>query len=206
MDARKIVVISTRDQKKSVITSGAETLSELKADLTRANIDYEGLTFYEGLSKTELMADDSILPRDINYKGKTTNELVFMLTNPNKKISSGAGRKELYSKITKELAQKCIELYGKNYTLCSNAQLEELVTKKVKVEKPEAVKPVCKKDKECTCKVEEMISCILSEVRNKKLNIAQATNMIIKELKNKKVSNSSYTEDEIDNMFDFVNR
>ena len=35
MEARKITVVSTKTQKKSVIMSGAETLGELKKDLEK---------------------------------------------------------------------------------------------------------------------------------------------------------------------------
>ena len=89
MEVRKITVVSTRNQKKSVIMSAATTLAELKADLRQNGIDYEGMTFYEGTSKIELKDDNSVLPHDVPYKGQTTNELVFMLTNTNKKIRSG---------------------------------------------------------------------------------------------------------------------
>ena len=89
MQERKITVVSTRNQKKSVIMSAATTLAELKADLRQNGIDYEGMTFYVGTSKVELKDDNSVLPHDVPYKGQTTNELVFMLTNTNKKIRSG---------------------------------------------------------------------------------------------------------------------
>ena len=45
MEVRKITVVSTKTQKKSVIMSGAETLGELKKDFREAGIDYEGMTF-----------------------------------------------------------------------------------------------------------------------------------------------------------------
>ena len=48
MEARKITIVSTKTQKKSVIMSGAETLGELKNDLRNAGIDFEDMTFYEG--------------------------------------------------------------------------------------------------------------------------------------------------------------
>ena len=41
MEARKITVVSTRNQKKSVIMSAATTLAELKADLRQNGIDYD---------------------------------------------------------------------------------------------------------------------------------------------------------------------
>ena len=104
MEARKITVVSTKTQKKSVIMSSAETLGELKKDFKDAGIDYEGMTFYEGTSKTELKTDESVLPKNVPYTNRTTgetkntNELVFMLTNTNKKIKSGAmNRAEVYS-------------------------------------------------------------------------------------------------------------
>lgn len=89
MEARKITIVSTKTQKKSVIMSAATTLAELKTDLRQNGIDYTGMTFYEGTSKTELKNDASVLPHDVPYKGILTNELVFMLTNTNKKIRSG---------------------------------------------------------------------------------------------------------------------
>ena len=90
METRKITVVSTREQKRSTIMSAATTLGELKADLNNAGINYSDMTFYEGLTKTELVNDESLLPTNVPYKGQITNELVFMLTNMNKKIKSGA--------------------------------------------------------------------------------------------------------------------
>lgn len=89
MEARKIVIVQTKNQKKSVVMTAATTLGELKEALRETGIDYEGMTFYEGLSKTELKHDDAILPHDIERNGVVTNELVFMLTNTDKKIKSG---------------------------------------------------------------------------------------------------------------------
>ena len=52
MNARNIIVWSTKTQQKQVVSTGAETLAELKADLEAANIDIKDMTFYEGLTKT----------------------------------------------------------------------------------------------------------------------------------------------------------
>lgn len=95
MEKRKITVVSTKTMDKKVILSGAETLGELKSELIAEGMDLTDLTFYEGISKTELISDESFLPKDLPYinrkTGETiiTNELVFMLTMPNKKIKSG---------------------------------------------------------------------------------------------------------------------
>ena len=136
MEARKITVVSTKTQKKSVIMSGAETLGELKKDFKDAGIDYEGMTFYEGTSKTELKTDESVLPKNVPYTNRTTgetintNELVFMLTNTNKKIKSGAmNRAEVYSIIkARGLQEDCKAKFGKNFTQCSNHDLATLIS------------------------------------------------------------------------------
>ena len=131
MEARKITVVQTKNQKKSVIMSAATTLAELKSDLRANGIDYDGMTFFEGTSKVELKNDASVLPHDVPYKGTITNELVFMLTNTNKKIRSGAdamSRAEVYSAIkSMGLQDACVKKFGKNFTMCKTADLIALV-------------------------------------------------------------------------------
>lgn len=131
MEARKITVVQTKNQKKSVIMSAATTLAELKSDLRANGIDYDGMTFFEGTSKVELKNDASVLPHDVPYKGTVTNELVFMLTNTNKKIRSGAAtmsRAEAYSAITSMgLQDACVKKFGKNFTMCKTADLIVLI-------------------------------------------------------------------------------
>lgn len=129
MESRKIIITSTKSQTKNVLETAATTLGELKDDMDKANIDYEGMTFYEGVTHTELKDDAAQLPTNVQFKGRTTNELVFVLTQPNKKISSGAyTRSELYDKVKElNLADKCKEEYGKNYTQCSSQQLSDLI-------------------------------------------------------------------------------
>ena len=132
MEARNITIVSTQNQNKYVVNTDATTLRELKAALAAQNINYDGMTFYEGLSHTELLTDDAILPHDVPYKGEVTNELVFMLTTPNKKIRSGAdlseARAALYDAI-EELGLKdtCVAVYGKNFTQCKNSELMSLI-------------------------------------------------------------------------------
>ena len=126
METRKITIVATREQKKYVIDSAATTLGELKADLDNVGINYDDMTFMEGLTRTEILRDDSILPHDVERvnreTGETyvTNELVFMLTNTAKKISSGvvcADRKSCYSYIKEHGIQDAIQrTFGKNFT------------------------------------------------------------------------------------------
>ena len=151
MEARKITVVQTKNQKKSVIMSAATTLAELKSDLRANGIDYDGMTFFEGTSKVELKNDASVLPHDVPYKGTITNELVFMLTNTNKKIKSGAGamsRAEAYNAIkSMGLQDACVKKFGKNFTMCKTADLIALVqsngaSKPAPANTPEASAPV----------------------------------------------------------------
>jgi hypothetical protein len=135
MDSRKIIIVSTKTQKKSVIETNATTLKELKEALKAANIDYTNMTFYEGLSKTELKTDESLLPHDVPYKGTITNELVFMLTNTEKKIESGAeivsyttSRANLYYVINARGLKDAIkEHFGKNFTQVSSKDLVDFI-------------------------------------------------------------------------------
>ena len=131
MEARKITVVQTKNQKKSVIMSAAMTLAELKSDLRANGIDYDDMTFFEGTSKVELKNDASVLPHDVPYKGTITNELVFMLTNTNKKIRSGAiamSRAEAYNAIkSMGLQDACVKKFGKNFTMCKTADLIALI-------------------------------------------------------------------------------
>ena len=126
METRKITIVATREQKKYVIDSAATTLGELKADLDHVGINYDDMTFMEGLTRTEILRDDSLLPHDVERvnreTGETyvTNELVFMLTNTAKKISSGvvcADRKSCYSYIKEHGMQDAVQrTFGKNFT------------------------------------------------------------------------------------------
>lgn len=128
MEARKITVIPTREQRSYVVTTGAENLKELKEALDDAGISYEGMSFIEGLTKTELKSDESILPKDVEYKGRNTNELVIMLTNTEKKISSGFDRKEFYRLISeKGLKDEIKKVCGRNYTHVPTEELAKFM-------------------------------------------------------------------------------
>ena len=148
MNARNIIVWSTKTQQKQVVSTGAETLAELKADLAAAGIDTKDMTFYEGLTKTELKADASLLPKDVNYKGTVTNELVIMLTVVNNKISSGRAltRPEVYREMKRStvLADRCKAVFGRPYTQVSTAELEALINREKAAAARKAPKPSVK--------------------------------------------------------------
>lgn len=146
METRKLTIVATREQKKYVINSAATTLGELKADLRNNGINYTDMTFMEGLTRTELKDDASILPHDVVRKDRTTgeetvtNELVFMLTNTAKKIRSGAvamTRPQVYAAIkTNNLQDAVKKTFGKNFTQCSTEDLISIINKNVKKQTP----------------------------------------------------------------------
>ena len=230
MQERKITVVSTRNQKKSVIMSAATTLAELKADLRQNGIDYEGMTFYEGTSKVELKDDNSVLPHDVPYKGQTTNELVFMLTNTNKKIRSGAAmsRADAYAAIkAKGLQGECVKRFGKNFTMCKTTDLITLIYEK-SASKPVPTAPTKgkkvaeakeEKAKECACTnegVDTKARAALSRLITILADNCTLEDWEAGEIKDilsvkgatsedyKPSSASSYSDDEIDRMFDFA--
>ena len=135
MEARKILFVINNSSSQKSIMSEAETLGALKADMRRAGINYDNMTFYEGRTRTELKDDASVLPTNVPVAAKgttpatTTNDLVFMLTTANKKIRSGAGdRPAAYAKIKQlGLQDACKAKYGKNFTQCSTSDLEVLI-------------------------------------------------------------------------------
>ena len=147
MEKRKITVIPTKTHKTQVIESAATTLAELKADLTKAGIYYTDCTFFEGLTKIELKNDAAILPHDVPYKGTTTNNLVFMITNASKKIRSGAklDRRAIIEEIkVKNLTEVVKKTYGKNYTNCKTEDLQKILNKEAASTTADASAPTAK--------------------------------------------------------------
>ena len=226
MEARKITVVQTKNQKKSVIISAATTLAELKNDLRANGIDYDDMTFFEGTSKVELKNDASVLPHDVPYKGTITNELVFMLTNTNKKIRSGAiamSRAEAYNAIkSMGLQDACVKKFGKNFTMCKTADLIALVQSNgaskpaPAAPKAEASKAETKKEEKVeapvnTPEVRAAISKLVEilenngtieeDEKNEVLNILGGTVDAAPSEEYKPKSASPYSDDEIDDMF-----
>lgn len=124
---RKIMVANTRTQTRKEITADVATLRDLKLALTANGIDYANMDFTEGISKTRLISDESILPSGIMYKGQPTNDLVILLTNTSKKVASGCerSRKEAYAIINENewMKEAIKEEFGINYTLINTENL-----------------------------------------------------------------------------------
>ena len=89
MEQRKIIIVDSSSNRKVTVTTDATSFGELKRAARAAGISYEGKDWLEGITKTSPVGDDSLLPTNVNYKGTTTNNLVYMLTNTNKRIRSG---------------------------------------------------------------------------------------------------------------------
>lgn len=131
MENREILIANTKTQKRSKITTNATTLGELKSALSAAGIDYSGMTFTEGISKTQLIDNNTQLPQNVLYKGQPTNNLVILLTNTKKNIASGiqaADRKAAYSIIKDYGFQEDIkEVFGRNFTQVPTADLQKFI-------------------------------------------------------------------------------
>lgn len=223
MEKRKITVIPTKTHNTQVIESAATTLAELKADLTKAGIDYTDCTFFEGLTKIELKNDAAILPHDVPYKGTTTNNLVFMITNASKKIRSGAklDRKAIIEEIkAKNLTEVVKKTYGKNYTNCKTEDLDKILSmnntstlKEAPAKKEVPNKPDMKTTdlSNYITKVElrEVIKSLLKEMENAEVDYIEDVDIdniaIIGKVSSsnseEEKSDSPYSSNELDDMF-----
>lgn len=147
---REILIANTKTQKRSKVTTSATTLGELKADLRAAGIDYNGMTFTEGISKTQLLDDATQLPQNVMYKGQPTNNLVILLTNTKKNIASGTmSRKEVYQAIKDNNLQEAVkEEFGRNFTQVPTSDLLVFLAQDGNAEATETLddKPVNTKD------------------------------------------------------------
>ena len=143
MEKREILVANNRDQSKYRIVTDATTLGELQDAIARnegvykmvgqswisnpSPIDISGLTFTEGITKTQLLQRDSALPTNVQFKGQTTNNLVMLLTNTTKQIRSGAypiNRKDFGAYIKKNnLGEAIKQEFGDNWTRVSTDKL-----------------------------------------------------------------------------------
>ena len=221
METRKITIISTKNHSTKVINSAATTLAELKADLNNAGISYTDCTFFEGLTKTELKNDAAILPHDVPYKGTTTNNLVFMITNASKKIKSGADRKSIIAEIkAKNLTEVVKNTYGKNYTNCKTEDLEKILSMnntsapkeapaKKEVSNNPAIKTTDLSSYVTKAELKEVIESLLEEMENAEVdyiedvdidNIAIIGKVSSSNSKEEK-SDSPYSSNELDDMF-----
>ena len=135
MDSREILIANSKTQRRHKIITAATTLGELKAAMRENGIDYDGLSFTEGITKTQLLDDASLLPANVPYKGGVTNQLVILLTNTKKNIASGCddevtltNRSEAYRIIKEKGLQEEIKtVFGRNFTQVPTAALWDFI-------------------------------------------------------------------------------
>lgn len=127
MEPRKIIITNESLTSCDEIMSTAVTVADLKAEMTEKGISYADKVLVEGRSRTKLEDDSQQLPLTVMYKGQTTNELSIMLMTPAKKVSSGASeRSEIYAAIKEHnLQQAVMNVFGKNFTQVSTAELKQ---------------------------------------------------------------------------------
>lgn len=208
MEARKITVLTSTN--RVVLMSSAETLGELKVDMSAQGINCVDKVFMEGLTHTEFSRDDAVLPKDVKYHDEVTNELVFMVTEPNQKIKSGisAERQYLYDKI-KILNMETIvkNLTGCNYQNLSTAKLKEIYSKSVTMEtRTESPKePISFEGKSANSKEYQDVIRAAEASISALSNCISALNKIITNTVNdnsdKKCVKTSYQDTELENMF-----
>ena len=139
MEQREIIIVDSSSNRKVIVKTDATTFGELKRAARAAGINYEGKDWLEGLTGNSPVNDDSLLPTNVPYvpkkgpnAGKTviTNNLVYMLTNTNKRIRSGMNRQEAYAEIKKlGLADGVKKKFGRNFTQVGTNDLIDFINK-----------------------------------------------------------------------------
>lgn len=231
METRKITIINSRTQSQRTIESTATNLGELKEELRQAGIDYEGMTFYEGHMRAELVDDASVLPEEIDYKGSKVRDLIFMLTTPNKNIKSGIKegvadgfvnytRAYLYDKIHElHLENKIKEVFGKNFTQVSSDALKKIIDefeydKKVKEAIEKVDNNTChscgqsniKKAFKLLVELLEEEGCILEIDGDEVLRVLNEADTDDDTNDEEKSNEKLISTKDIDEMFDFINK
>jgi hypothetical protein len=162
MIEREILIMNTKDQGKYRVVTDASTLDELKGILQRNEGVYKkvgaswvqndrpialnGVGFTEGITKAEYRDGSALIPETVPFKGGMASP-VFLLTNTQKQISSGAApkydRKELYARIKSYGLEETVKTkFGKNFTMVSSADLAALISKVVVGENNEQLNAV----------------------------------------------------------------
>lgn len=204
METRKITVVDSQSQSVKVIMSAAETLGELKQDLSANGYNLENKAFYEGLTRIELKTDDSILPHDVPRNGTTTNELVIRITTAQKKINSGMTRAEVYQAIKeRNLAETVKNMYGKNFTQCSTADLLTVIET---FSNKEVAKPVSEPVVDSNTELIEKSIAKLQELLNSGSDLSDAEVFALNSFIDgtlKEALVSPYSEEELESMFNF---
>ena len=216
MAQEKLFTVVTANGVKK-FKSTANTVAELKADLRKNGISTENMAIQEGLTKMKFNSDSDYLPHDVPYKGTSTNNLVFRITQKEKHISSGAGtpRAELYAKVKElNLQDKIKAKFGKNFTQCKGSDLEAMIaeasgnaaTPEHKSEdnaKKADSKPVEQSEsfKSCGDPVKDAITVLTSKIVDSGILTPEDGAVVLGLIGTALIESDGYSQEEIDAMF-----
>lgn len=216
MAQEKLFTVVTANGVKK-FKSTANTVAELKADLRKNGISTEDMAIQEGLTKMKFNSDSDYLPHDVPYKGTSTNNLVFRITQKEKHISSGAGtpRAELYAKVKELGLQDRIKAkFGKNFTQCKGSDLEAMIaeasgnaaTPEHKSEdnaKKADSKPVEQSEsfKSCGDPVKDAITVLTSKIVDSGILTPEDGAAVLGLIGTALIESDGYSQEEIDAMF-----
>ena len=216
MAQEKLFTVVTANGVKK-FKSTANTVAELKADLRKNGISTENMAIQEGLTKMKFNSDSDYLPHDVPYKGTSTNNLVFRITQKEKHISSGAGtpRAELYAKVKELGLQDRIKAkFGKNFTQCKGSDLEAMIaeargnaaTPEHKSEdnaKKADSKPVEQSEsfKSCGDPVKDAITVLTSKIVDSGILTPEDGAVVLGLIGTALIESDGYSQEEIDAMF-----
>lgn len=216
MAQEKLFTVVTANGVKK-FKSTANTVAELKADLRKNGISTENMAIQEGLTKMKFNSDSDYLPHDVPYKGTSTNNLVFRITQKEKHISSGAGtpRAELYAKV-KELGlqDKIKAKFGKNFTQCKGSDLEAMIAEASgntvapknsakKVDNKPVEKTVEKSEsfKSCGDPIKDAITVLTSKIVDSGILTSDDGAAVLGLIGTALINSDGYSQEEIDAMF-----
>ena len=83
-----VTIMANSMPEPKTFKTAAVTLGDLKQEMIAHNINFEGQTFQEGNTVTELLNDHAVLPR-VDKNGLPIDELLILMTGSKKKINSG---------------------------------------------------------------------------------------------------------------------
>lgn len=217
METRKVIIVNNKTQSQKTIMSNANTLGELKAEAIAAGVNIDGMTWYEGHLRAEMKDDAAELPATVMWRGQETTELTFLLTQPEKKVKSGAtNRAEAYATIKRMgLQEACKTKYGKNFTQCSTCDLvmlieENTVKKEVKEPKQKAPQCKCKQTKEAPKNIphpDKAFELLVEALYSNGALYEEQYNHIMAVLNGEEYkAPEKMSKEELDEMFSFVNK
>jgi len=122
MPVKRIVTAYRDGYETKEFESSAVTWGQLKQEILEKGFpSFENTSVCEGITMIDFSSDEAILPTNINFRGKTTNNLTIVMTAKDKDIKSGS-MINADTATHKELRNFVKDLFGSIYTYnCSRA-------------------------------------------------------------------------------------